>query len=176
MDFFIQASNPKVSGTYNAEDESLGEAIETVFPLNTESAMLVWHHLYIALSYKYDVSVIINDVISMLAALMRPGAGKHEVQWASNTFLSRWALRWDEEDSLTVDAEWTSVVGVPECVVQKAGGVRIPKEQFVAEWKDLLGTVLVALTASGYGEARVAGLAELRLLHDKIPRRGILYG
>lgn len=173
MNFYIQASNPRVSGIDNAEDCSLGEAVETVFPLNTESAILVWHHLYIALSYKYDVSVIIDDVISMLVVLMRPGPGHHEVQWASNTFLARWTLDWDEEGQLAVDAEWSSVVGVPECAVQKAGGICIPKEQFVAEWKDLLGTILIAL--ADYEETRVSGLPELRQLHDQIPHRGILY-
>jgi hypothetical protein len=176
MEFYIQASNPRASGAYNAEDTNLAEAVETAFPLNTESAVLVWHHLYIALSYKYDLSVIINDLVSMLTALMRPGPGTHEVQWASNTFLSRWTLRWNAENDLAVDAEWTSVVGVPEFVVQKAGGVCMPKEQFVAEWKELLSRVMTALTASGYEEAQVAGLAELRLVHDQIPRRGMLYG
>lgn len=176
MDFYIQASKPRAAGAYDAEDNSLGEAVETAFPLDTESAVMVWHHLYIALSYKYDVSVIISDLVAMLTALMRPGPGTHEVQWASNTFLSRWKLRWNTENELTVDAEWTAVVGVPVDVVQRAGGIRMPKEQFVAEWKELLSRVLTALTASGYGEAQVAGLAELRQLHEQLPRRGVLYG
>lgn len=175
MEFCIQASNPRAAGAYDADDENVAEAIETAFPLNTENALLVWHHLYIALSYKYDISVMITDLVSMLTAVMLPGPRTHEVQWASNTFLSRWNLQWNAEDDLTIDAEWISIVGAPEDVLRKTGGIRIPKSQFVAEWKELIGRVLVVLTASGYNEAKVAGLAELRVLHDQIPHPGILY-
>lgn len=175
MDFWIQASNPKGTGAYDAEDGNLGEAVETAFPLNTESAVVVWHHLYIALSYKYDLSVMIIDLMSMLRTLTRPGPGTHEVQWASNTFLSHWVLQWSAEGELAIDAEWTSVVGVPEYVLNRTGGVCIRKSQFLAEWKEVLGRVLATLTASGYEDAKVAGLSELRLLHGQIVSPGVLY-
>ena len=43
MNFYIQANNPKVLKEYNAEDKSIADAMETIFPLYTESAILMWN-------------------------------------------------------------------------------------------------------------------------------------
>ena len=36
LNFYIQASNPRFQDSINIYDESLSDAIESVFPLNTE--------------------------------------------------------------------------------------------------------------------------------------------
>ena len=40
MEFCIQASNPKTQDIVNSDDESLSDAIESAFLLNTETAIL----------------------------------------------------------------------------------------------------------------------------------------
>ena len=53
MIFSVQASNPKYwKNVLDEEDSSLSDAIETIFPLNTEYAFLEWNHIFIPLSYK----------------------------------------------------------------------------------------------------------------------------
>lgn len=76
MNFYIQANNPKVLKEYNAEDESIADAMETIFPLYTESAILVWNHISIPLSYKYDISYMMDDVLDLLESFMQAKNGK----------------------------------------------------------------------------------------------------
>ena len=56
MKFLIQANSPECTMNFDKEDYNLATAIETIFPLMTENAILMWHHLCIPLSYKYDIS------------------------------------------------------------------------------------------------------------------------
>ena len=45
MEFCIQASNPKTQDIVNSDDESLSDAIESAFLLNTENAILTWKYI-----------------------------------------------------------------------------------------------------------------------------------
>lgn len=54
-----------------------------------------------------------------------------------------------QSDELTIDADWLSVVGAPEAVLNASGQVMLPTKQFFAEWKELLARVIAALEASG---------------------------
>lgn len=47
MRFIIQAGSPIYTGNYEEEDYSLMTAIETVFPMYTEDAILNWNNIYI---------------------------------------------------------------------------------------------------------------------------------
>ncbi|HHR2550667.1 TPA: hypothetical protein ACSY39_10840 [Listeria monocytogenes] len=57
MNFFIQANTPQKTGVFESDDYDLSTAIETIFPMLTEDAILVWNHIYVPLSYKYDISL-----------------------------------------------------------------------------------------------------------------------
>ena len=59
MNFYIQASNPRALKPSFIE-ENLSAAIESVFPMNTENAILFWNHIAIPLSYKYDISYMVT--------------------------------------------------------------------------------------------------------------------
>jgi hypothetical protein len=48
------------------EDEHIGDAIQTVFPMWTEDAYLVWNGVHVPISYKYTLSFLIQDVVTML--------------------------------------------------------------------------------------------------------------
>ena len=62
MNFCIQASNPRVQHKIDYEDSSLSDIIETIYPLYTEHAILTWNYISIPLSYKYDISYMIDDL------------------------------------------------------------------------------------------------------------------
>ena len=59
MAFYIQASNPRFIESISYEVESLSDAVESIFPLNTENAFLVWNYISVPLSYKYDISYML---------------------------------------------------------------------------------------------------------------------
>lgn len=71
MNFYILAGNPRVQSIENSDDKSLSEAIETVFPLNTEYAILSWNYISIPLSYKYDISYMIDDIPNFIMCLAK---------------------------------------------------------------------------------------------------------
>jgi len=69
--FHIEPGTPEHCTVDGGLARDLGDAIQAAFPLETEDAQLVWHRLSVPLSYKYDFSVIIEDIIAMLAYVPR---------------------------------------------------------------------------------------------------------
>lgn len=73
--FYIQACNPINNRTVDENDSKLMEAIETIFPMRTEAAIMVWNYVSIPLSYKYDISYMINDIIIVIQELVMKQEG-----------------------------------------------------------------------------------------------------
>lgn len=71
MNFYIQASNPRVQHKMDCEDNSLSDIIETIYPLYTEHVILTWNYISIPLPYKYDISYMIDDMIKLLMECKR---------------------------------------------------------------------------------------------------------
>ncbi|TCS94835.1 hypothetical protein [Hazenella coriacea] len=174
MDFRIQAGAPRVTGQFDEEDENLAEAIETIFPLYTEDAILVWKNIYIPLSYKYEISIMTWDLLDMLEKLRKHSSGEWKIQWASDSFRNSWYLRW-EEDTLTINAEWGSVIGNTENQLKEKREIKVPILAFTAEWRKLLGNLITGLQKSGYTEERLPGMDRLIHEYHTIPFDGILY-
>jgi hypothetical protein len=174
MDFGIQASNPKISGDYNPEDESLDECVETSFLLNTEMALIEWLGVFIPVHYKYTVSTILLDIILMLELLLDEAHGELYISWPSSDFSSKWSLSW-QEDRLTIDTYWSSVIGKTESILNSLGPLKISKHYFIREWKALLETVIQGLTECGYSESNAAGFSELIKITSRIDGFGSLY-
>lgn len=167
--FWIQASAPQSTGVFNADDCSLEEAIETAFPLATERAVMAWHYSPVLLSYKYDVSCIMLDILEMLHALSAH-KGDYEVYWPSNTFSAHWVVSWTHDD-LHVSAQWNEVVGADIRRLRDTPDLVIRKQLFVCEWKELL---LRALRNCGYDE-NLAGFRDLEQVCAMLPETGQLY-
>jgi hypothetical protein len=173
--FWIQASNPCWTGVATTEVVTLDEAIESSFPRETEDAILVWSNVYIPLSYKYDISTIIVDVLRMLEQLVTVSQGSWSVEWPSNTFAARWELSWQGEH-LTVEASsWRSVVGDTEALLRARPRLELERTEFVREWKELLRTVAMALEAAGYRPDNLPELHHLSSLTQSIVGNGRLY-
>lgn len=174
MIFFIQASNPNVVSNVEATETDLREAIEDIFELETEDAILNWNGVSIALSYKYDFSVIIDDLVEMLETIQSSSNGNHMVSWSSNTFLATWNLTWDKH-LITCTATWNSISGNIEDVLTKTGNISLPVEEFLAEWKKPLERVIAGLKQAGYKPKSLVHLEKMEQLLTRLKHTGRLY-
>ena len=175
MKFCIQASCPHELSIYDPEDETLDEAIETVYPLQTESAFIVWEHVFIPLSYKYDISVMLSDILKILEALMTSSEGEHIVHWPTNTFAAVWRMHWKNEH-MTIHAEWRELVGGLETLLNSHNKpLTLNKHNFLCEWKQILCNVMNALTGAGYTEQNLPEMMRLISVYENIQGEGALY-
>ena len=171
--FTLQASNPQPVLQFDSDDASIADAIQTIFPLNTERAFLNWNYVYVPLSYKYDLSLMIDDVIGLIETIAGNARGTTSIHWPSNTFAATWTLAWNDEH-LTIDAEWRSVSGNVEQLLSARPHIVLRTGEFLAEWKRPLDIILKALSAAGYNEG-LRGMARLRRVVEVIPGSGLLY-
>lgn len=172
--FYWQASSPRFEAVLDPRIDTIGEAIETVFIFLTERALLNWNGCRVSLCYKYDLSVIIDDVLDMLEALIEP-SGQWTATWSSDTFNGQWKLVWDSE-IVDLEADWDDVGGgALEGLKQVEKTVRITKQHFLCEWGRPLRIVHKALTDSGYDPLKVEGFTRLTNILSCITGDGILY-
>ena len=174
MNFYIQASNPKLQCEKELYDDSLSDAIENTFPLNTESAILVWNYISIPLSYKYDISYMIEDILNLLLDLQEMEKGKKVIHWLPDTFRCNWAVSW-EHGQLEIEAQWECTVGHLEGLLNEKPIITLPIETFISEWKEVLYTVIKGLKNCGYDEKSIGGMRQLLERYNSIKEVGILY-
>lgn len=173
MPFAIQASNPEFCAEFHEADESLSDFIESLFPLHTEFALLIWNGMFVPLSYKYDISIIIEDILEMLECIMSSQTGNLEVTWPSNTFCSHWKLEWSD-DSVSIVTVWTSVIGQTEEKLNNVPEVRLGKAQFIAEWAEILSVVYIGIKTA-FASRNMPELTRLENILSQNKLRGILY-
>jgi hypothetical protein len=172
--FRIQASNPQWSRVINEEDEHIGDAMQTVFPMWTEEAYMVWNGIHIPMSYKYTFSFLIQDALMILEALSRETSGALTNHWPSDDFSAMWHMKWDIRN-VDIQAEWETVLGGTVALLNARPTVSIEKGAFISEWKQVLGVALRALTEAGYTNDRLSDLARLRRVYESIREPGVLY-
>jgi hypothetical protein len=175
MTFHIQLSNP-VTSSYIEDDnvESLGEVIEDLFQLDTEDAFICWNGISIALSYKYDISVIISDILDMLKEITSSSSGNITVNWPSNTFRAEWDIAW-VDDELTCKSNWKSVSGSIESILNQHSVVTTTTTNFINEWGSLLNYLANCLTRAGVKIEHLEEAKVLAKLQPKILKSGRLY-
>ena len=172
MTFIIQASNPHALLTRD-DSTTLSDAVESVFPLHTEHAILRWNHIHIPLGYKYDMSLLIDDVLHIVAALSNAPIGSRAVHWPSSTFSSVWNMTWDQ-GIINIQTTWDSVIGDTEALLTSRSELHVPIEDFIVEWKRPLQLIERALSSAGYDED-LPGLGLLRATLKDITGEGQLY-
>ncbi len=173
-DFWLQASAPRTTGEFKESADSLWMATEAAFPLNTEAAIMVWKGIHIPLSYKYDLSIMLQDIVEMLRILLRQGAGRHTIDWPSNTFAATWNLEWSGQ-RLEIGSSWTCVRGGTESLLSENPHISVDLTSFIAEWKRVLELIAEALAAAGYTEDRISDIGVLRGVIDDLGEPGALY-
>lgn len=174
IEFIIQASCPRALTAHEPDDESLSDAIQTVFPLATERAILMWNRICVPLSYKYDISELADDILRLLESMLAGGRGALVVEWPSSSFAAKWTITWTDATT-AIQAEWTSVSAGIESVLASRGHIEVPTREFLAEWRSLLVVVERALAGAGYTEAQLVGLEQLRRVIAELPGNSELY-
>ena len=175
MSFWIQTGNPRIiqSPTVPA-DASLSELLQAVFPMETEDAILVWNNVHVPLSYKYDISVLIEDLIDLTSFVLLGTSGSKRISFGSDTFRATWLLKLSN-GSLHVQADWASVVGGTESLLKKNNILDLPSENFLGEWKSLFSRVLDSLSRAGFSPDFSKQTQELQRIEKNIKRLGRLY-
>lgn len=174
LSFYIQASNPKFQESTDFEDESLSDAIENAFPLNTESAMLVWNYISVPLSYKYDISYMIEDILQLLNELQNKEEGELRINWIPDTFRCDWAIKWGAEN-IEIQSQWECTVGHLEKILNQNSNISLSKKAFISEWKRVLGIVITGLKGCGYSEDKIRHMNQLIEQYRSINEEGQLY-
>lgn len=172
--FRIQVSNPSLTCQYHSDDDTISEAVERIYRFGTENAVLFWAGCCIPLCYKYEVSRIIEPLLSLLDKILGSPHGEEVIIWGLDTFYAKWALSW-EDDSLTLTAQWASASGACLDCLGKNPTIVMSKVDFVCEWKMLLETVGLSLKKCGYREEQVPSLVTLEKITRLIPEYGTLY-
>lgn len=174
MRFYIQSSSPRSRCVADQDDETLAEAIESMFLLNTENAILIWDHISIPLSYKYDISYMMEDILILLNKLQDRTNGELTIHWLPDTFRCDQTFRWGSE-SLHIHSHWENTVGHLETLLNECPDLSLDKMDFIREWKSILGTVIAGLKKCGYEEKKIKGMDLLLKLYKSIKGDGILY-
>lgn len=173
-DLVIQASNPRSLRAFDEEDADILDALQTVFPLRTEHAYMVWDSVPIPLNYKYTVSYLLPGVLDSLDRLMRDESGSVTSQCPAQEFPAIWHMHW-AADELQIQFEWrTPPSGTPQ-ILTAHPTLLLSKSAFVSEWKQVLGIALGALTGAGYRDEHLCDLAKLRRVYESILEPGVLY-
>lgn len=174
MTFCIQASNPKIIVEFDETDDNLSAAIETIFPMTTEDAIMVWNNIHIPLSYKYDIGYMLDDIINMLKLLRENSTGELKISWLPDTFRSDWVLRW-EDNIVKIEASWEDIIGDLTDMLNKNSNITISKQDFIYEWKKPLSIVISGLEKCSYNVNNVQNMVELIREVSMIDDLGILY-
>ena len=159
MSFYIQAGNPKIQHTVDFNDESLADAIESAFFSNTENAILMWNYISIPLSYKYDISYMMEDILRLLSALQGQKSGKMVIHWLPDTFRCDWTLYWDM-GQLQIESQWECIVGDLEKLLNEKSNLILQIEDFISEWKEILHIVMEGLECCGYDKSKIEGMQQ----------------
>jgi hypothetical protein len=141
MPFAIQACAPIVSPSGRRTAADLADAVSTIFPVEAGDAFMIWNWVPIRLSYRYDLGVLIDDLIPLLHRLVTDEIGSARVYWGSNTFGGEWKLDWARDD-LTIIATWKNVAGGYEELLNSRGTLQVGRRAFLAQWSGLLGKVI----------------------------------
>ena len=171
--FMFQASAPRYLTVCDPQDETLGEAVESVFPLDTEYAFMAWNWVYVPLSYKYDLAIMLADIVAMLDRVLSFAEGEIRIQWPSNTFAAEWRVKW-KDGMVHVHATWRSVLGSTEDLLGRRPDIHVLVQDFVSEWQRPLEIIVRGLRLAGYDE-HLSGLHHLEQVIGRIRQPGQLY-
>jgi len=175
MNFCIQVSNPVFLYSPDEIASDLAEAIQVVFPMETEKAFIVWNYIYIPLSYKYDISVIIDDILPMLSDLTNQKKGSYRVCFGSDTFNAEWNLLWYDEN-LYISAKWNSLAGnLVDLALSNCSKLEIKIEAFLSEYKRLFQQLSIAIEKSELSILEQESYKLMLELQASIKNYGSLY-
>lgn len=172
--FRIQVCNPHILDKSGEIYPNFRDAIEEIFPLLSEKLILYWNTIPVPLCYKYDISVIWDEIRELIAELISQEKGKCTIIWPSDTFRTDWKIEWDS-DTCNIVTSWIDVHGGIESHLNENNNITMSKNDFLAEWKSLLLKMKYAIEASGCQIENSDEVSELNEMINTIPFEGELY-
>lgn len=134
-------------------DSSLIDAVQTVYDMyDCDLCMTIGPHEF-SLGMKYDISMMIDDIVELVQSVLSSECGQASVSWVSNSFAYEWTLIWNV-DSIGLSS--TPLFPEDPSWVESFE-FTLSKQKFVEEWTHLLRAVRSVLEGSGYS------LGDLRL-------------
>ncbi|MEU8124660.1 hypothetical protein AB0C21_38615 [Spirillospora sp. NPDC049024] len=144
MNFRLQTGNPETLEVASAVD--MADATAEMYPMGTEDAILFWNWVPVQLEYRYDIPVLLDDLVPLLEDVQNPEISQTEVYWGSDTFSAEWNIVRDG-DSLRIDSRWDSVHGSYESLLNDRSQLTVKIDSFVAEWLKVLRRITSDLAA-----------------------------
>jgi hypothetical protein len=120
-----------------------------------------------ALSYKYDLSIIVHDVVALFRQLRTCPVGSFYINWPSNTFHGSWRVN-TAGGRVQVAASWDIVSaqdGLLAGALNAAPVVETAQADMMAQWVGLLRLANQTLLDTGY---RPDELAHYSLLAEEL--------
>jgi len=144
--FELEAGKPSHTGTFDCADETIGEMVQTIFPLETNCVVVHWAGVPFTLNYKYDLGMMLEDILILLRELISKPSGKMTIAHVSSGYPYRWDVEW-----ATPDLEIHAFPHGHSISTQRGHElIRKSIHGFVAEWMPVLENVRSAAFHSGY--------------------------
>jgi hypothetical protein len=160
--FKINLAEPTTFLKRDLNDSTLFEAIETVFPNMNDYFQIIWNGVEIDMSYKYDLDVIIIDMIDILFDMNSKDSGSFKLDWPSSSFDSTWILKW-ESSRLEIESIWRSASGnINE--LNKRNILKTDLDSFKLELMKPLTLVYDTLIKAGYTRDSLRYFVKLEVL------------
>jgi hypothetical protein len=154
--FKIQISNPTIINKKNSDKSDIVSAIQSIFPLDNEYCFINWDHIFIPLNYKYDISIMIKDIIRIIN-FIKKDEKYLEFHWASNTFFALWKME-STFNSVIIESTWKCVLGEVTDLLKKKPILEVDKQEFLNEWTALALFVKNKLENAGYNSTNLEDL------------------
>lgn len=135
MSFWLQSGNPETLKVGPAAD--MADATGQMYPMGTEDAILFWNRVPVRLEYRYDIPVLLDDLVPLLEEVQNPAFSQTQVCWGSDTFSVEWNIVRDG-DSIRIDSRWDSIHGSYEFLLNDRSQLTVGIASFVTEWLKVL--------------------------------------
>jgi len=119
--------------------ESVGELIENIFPQSNDCFYIKWNNIDVSLSYKYDLSIIFDDIVYIVKFLESQGDFL-QMTFPSNTFDVIWNIKKDD-NIIIITSQWNTVLSHNEEILNENPILRVDLNLFQKELSKLLNFV-----------------------------------
>lgn len=170
--FYIQTSNPQVLICTEVVP-SIRNVPSLIFPRRTENAFVFYNSHPLRLDYKYDLGLMIDEIIQMMQALFEDDFSSYECHFNSDGFMYGFDII-NKGPKLEVSIVDRFVIGGGLPYNMKHT-IHISKEQFLAEWTMLIFKLFNCILKSGISIEDSKFDDFFADLQHKVKSKGVLY-
>lgn len=156
---------------------TLTKAYRHIFRRNLEWGILLWSDVPVRISYRQDLPAMVEPLTDLLIYVVKADDGHGDFSFETPNLETRWRVELSGE-MMELRSRWLRVKGDYEAALNEAVGVRMPRQDFLCEWKLLLQQLLKAFADSGASLSRQQSRDRFEILREleaAIPARGRFY-